>query len=173
MDSCNVIRGSKTGLETRIRREKAPYLLDIDGDVCHHVHSAAKAFCKPFKNFIEQLYIDLFNDFKWSADLRELFQEICLICNVKYTMPQRYVSHRWLSVYDVTVDALRLLDCLTLFYFPWISGSLSERAKFLPVTAEIIHRLNVSESSRNRLHEIKMVSFVFLLIKSLIIKMCN
>lgn len=64
MDSCNVMRGSKTGLETRIRREKAPYLLDIDGDVCHHVHKAAKAFGKPFKNFIEQLYIDLFNDFK-------------------------------------------------------------------------------------------------------------
>lgn len=156
MDSCNVMRGSKTGLETRIRREKAPHLLDVDGDVCHHVHNAAKAFCKPFNNFIEQLYIDLFNDFKWSADLRELFQEICLICNVKYTMPQRYSSHRWLSVYDVTLDALRLLDCLTLFYFPWISGSLSERAKFLPVTAEIIHRLNVSESSRNRLHEIRM-----------------
>lgn len=95
---------------------------------------------------------------KWSADLRELFQEICLICNVKYTMPQRYVCHRWLSVYDVTLDTLRLLDCLTLFYLPWISGSLSERAKFLPVTAEIIHRLNVSESSRNRLHEIRMVS---------------
>lgn len=33
MDSCNVMRGSKTGLETRIRREKAPHLLDIDGDV--------------------------------------------------------------------------------------------------------------------------------------------
>lgn len=158
MDSCNVMRGSQTGLETRIRREKAPHLLDVDGDVCHHVHNAAKAFCKPFNNFIEQLYINLFNDFKCSADLRELFQEMCLICNVIYTMPQRYVSHRCLSVYDVTVDALRLLDCLTLFYFPWISESLSERAKYLPVTAEIIHRLNVSESSRNRLHEIRMVS---------------
>lgn len=64
MDSCNVMRGSKTGLETRIRREKAQHLLDVDGDVCHHVHNAAKAFCKPFNNFLEQLYIDLFNDFK-------------------------------------------------------------------------------------------------------------
>lgn len=158
MDSCNVMRGSKSGLETRIHREKAPHLLDIDGDVCHHVHNAAKAFCKPFNNFIEQLYIDLFNDFKWSADLRELLQEICVICNVKYTMAQRYISHRWLSVYDVTLDALRLLDCLTLFYFLWISDSLSERAKYLPVTAKIIQRLDVSESSRNRLHEIRRVT---------------
>lgn len=41
MESCNVIRGSKTGLETRIRTEKAPHLLDIDGDVCHRVHMSS------------------------------------------------------------------------------------------------------------------------------------
>ena len=42
MDSCAVMRGPKQGLETRIRREKAPHLLDIDGDVVHHIHNAAK-----------------------------------------------------------------------------------------------------------------------------------
>lgn len=83
-----MIRGSKTGLETRIRQQKASHLLDIDGDVCHHVHNAAKAFCKPFKYFIEQMYNDLFNDFKWSSDLREMLQEICEMCGVKYTMSQ-------------------------------------------------------------------------------------
>lgn len=39
MNSCSVMRGSKSGLEARIR-EKAPHLLDIDGDSCHHVHNA-------------------------------------------------------------------------------------------------------------------------------------
>ena len=38
MDSCNVMRGNKTGLETRIRTKYAPYLVDVDGDTCHHVH---------------------------------------------------------------------------------------------------------------------------------------
>lgn len=32
MDSCSVMRGSKSGLETRIRQEKTPHLLDVDGD---------------------------------------------------------------------------------------------------------------------------------------------
>ena len=43
MDSCNVMRGSKSGLETRIRNEKAPHLLDINW-------------------FLEQLLSVLFND---------------------------------------------------------------------------------------------------------------
>lgn len=49
MDSCNVMRGSKNGLEVQIRRERAPNLLDIHGDFCHHVHNACKKFCSPFE----------------------------------------------------------------------------------------------------------------------------
>ena len=32
MDSCAVMRGSKSGVEKRIRDENAPHLLHIDGD---------------------------------------------------------------------------------------------------------------------------------------------
>ena len=39
MDSASVMRGNKSGLETRIRDEIAPHLLDIDGESCHHMHS--------------------------------------------------------------------------------------------------------------------------------------
>jgi hypothetical protein len=48
MDSCNVMRCSKSGPETRLRNKKAAHLLDIDGDTCHRIHNAAKGFCKPF-----------------------------------------------------------------------------------------------------------------------------
>ncbi|KAG5276736.1 hypothetical protein AALO_G00109140 [Alosa alosa] len=41
LDSCAVMKGSKTGLETRLHKH-CPGLLDIDGDCCHHVHNAAK-----------------------------------------------------------------------------------------------------------------------------------
>lgn len=91
--------------------------LDIDGDVCYYVYSVVEVFCKLFKNFIEQLYIDFFNDFKWLVDLRELFQEICLICNVKYIMLYRYVSYRWFFVYDVILDVLRFLYCFIFYGF--------------------------------------------------------
>ena len=39
MNSCNVMRGSKSGVEKRIRDGGAPHLLDIDGDSCHHAHN--------------------------------------------------------------------------------------------------------------------------------------
>ena len=120
MDSCNVMRGSKSGLETRIRNEKAPHLLDINW-------------------FLEQLLSDLFTMTKWSPDLREFLQEMCNMLNVKYTMPQRYVSHWWLSVYDVTLDTLRLFDALTVFYFPLLTES--ERVKHLPIVIIIIKRI--------------------------------
>ena len=53
-DSTNYMRGKKSGLEKRLR-DKAPHLLDIDGDVCHHIHNTVKVFCKPFENFVEKL----------------------------------------------------------------------------------------------------------------------
>ncbi|KAJ8390548.1 hypothetical protein AAFF_G00103450, partial [Aldrovandia affinis] len=62
MDSCNVMRGSKSGLETRIREKHCPTLLDVDGDSCHHVHNAAKKFAEPFEKYLEQLFTDLHTD---------------------------------------------------------------------------------------------------------------
>ena len=57
MDSCNVMQGSKSGLEARIQ-EKAPHLLDIEGNSCHHNHNSAKKFCKPFKGHVEKYFTD-------------------------------------------------------------------------------------------------------------------
>lgn len=115
MDSCNVMRGNKSGFETRLRTEKTPHLLDVDDDVCHHIHNSSKAFCKPFNHLAEALFLDIFNDLKWSPDLRESMEDICLMLDVKFTMPQRYVSHRWLSVYDVTMNTHRMFDALAIF----------------------------------------------------------
>lgn len=157
MDSCNVMRGSKSGLERRIREGKASHLLDVDGDICHHVHNASKSFCKPFNYFLERLLTDLFTDSKWSPDIREMLQEVCTMLGTKYTMPQRYVSHRWLSVFDVSMDTQRLFDALTVFYFAWIPED--ERTPYLPVVVEIYKRLDVSNSSRTRIREIRKVCF--------------
>ena len=46
-DSAAYMKGKKSGLEVRLR-EKAPHLLDIDGDMCHHMHNAVKKFCSFF-----------------------------------------------------------------------------------------------------------------------------
>ena len=60
MDSCNVMCGSKSGLETHICSNKAPHLVDVDGDSCHN---AAKAFCASFGSYLEKLAEDLSTDF--------------------------------------------------------------------------------------------------------------
>ena len=43
-DSTNYMRGKKSGLEKR-RRDKAPQLLNVDGDCCHHVYNSIRVFC--------------------------------------------------------------------------------------------------------------------------------
>ncbi|GFR03718.1 60S ribosomal protein L18 [Trichonephila clavata] len=44
MDSCNTMRGKK-GVETRLGSNKAPHLLDIDGDTCHTANNCKKKIC--------------------------------------------------------------------------------------------------------------------------------
>ena len=43
MDLVQIMRGHKSGLETRIK-EVAPHLVDIDGNTCHHIHNIVKKF---------------------------------------------------------------------------------------------------------------------------------
>ena len=108
--TCNVVWGKKSGVETRIRSEKAPHLLDIDGDSCHHIHNACKKFCSPIDKYLEGLFTDIQNDFKWCSDQKDLFSKICEQLAITYTTPERFLEHRWLSAYDVSVSTEILLD---------------------------------------------------------------
>lgn len=148
MDSCNVMRGVKSGVEVRIR-EVAPHLIDIDGDTCHHAHNAAKTFCKTFT--VHLLFINIFNDFKWSADFREILQELCLIFGVKFTMPERYVPTRWLTIYDVALDVLRLLDVYVIFYFSFLSTE--DRDLYSIRRVRILQQKGISKEARARIME--------------------
>lgn len=121
MDSCNVMRGGKSGFETRLR-QLAPHLLDINGDSCHHVHNSVKKFCEPFDNWVERLFHDLHTDFKWSSESKELMSELCFLFDIKYTIQARFIPHRWLSAYDITLSTLRLYNMYKLFYFPFVKN---------------------------------------------------
>ncbi|CAL4093635.1 unnamed protein product, partial [Meganyctiphanes norvegica] len=121
MDSCNVMRGCKSGLETRIREKFAPNLLDIDGDTCHHVHNAAKMFSKTFDNQLENVIKLFYVDLRYSPDLKDLLDQICVILNITFTMPERLCPTRWMNVLDVTMDTERLFDAYTVFYFGFLS----------------------------------------------------
>eukprot|EP00745_Piridium_sociabile_P030649 TRINITY_DN50875_c0_g1_i4.p1 TRINITY_DN50875_c0_g1~~TRINITY_DN50875_c0_g1_i4.p1 ORF type:complete len:932 (+),score=185.05 TRINITY_DN50875_c0_g1_i4:61-2856(+) len=144
MDSCNVMRGSKAGVEVKIR-DKAPHLLDIDGDSCHHAHNAAKKFCAEFDGKVERLLTDVHTDFKWCADHKEILADLCRILGVHSTAPKRYVPHRWLSVHDVTVDTLQMIDAITLFYFSFLSPN--DQDLYRDVVDDILQRCVVGKKA--------------------------
>jgi hypothetical protein len=62
-------------LRKKIRDSRTPGLLDIDGDICHHLHNASKKLCDPFGYWVESLFTDLHTDHRWSVDLRENLQK--------------------------------------------------------------------------------------------------
>ena len=152
MDSCNVMRGSKNGVEQKLR-EKVPQLLDIDGDSCHHIHNAAKKFCAPFTYHCEGLFKDIFNDMKYSPDLRDSLTEICEILNLKFTMPEQFVPHRWLSAYDLSLSTLRLLEPLYLFYFSFLSAA--DKLIYQEIQEEILTSKSVSPDAKKLLKNVQ------------------
>ena len=89
VDSCNVVRGSKSGLEVRLRTDQGPHLLDIDGDTCHLAHRAVKKFSSKFGRHVELMFIHIHTDFKWSTYLGELLMELCCLLNITFTKPER------------------------------------------------------------------------------------
>ncbi|GBM40158.1 Breast carcinoma-amplified sequence 3 [Araneus ventricosus] len=127
MDSCRVMRGTKSGVETRIRKEKAPHLLDVDSDSCHHIHNASKKFCSPFDCWLENLMRDIFNDTNWSADIRDWLIEKCSILNLKYVSPVNVISHRWLSCYDAALSFLHMIEPLTFLYYAFLTLPLLKK----------------------------------------------
>ncbi|KAK6196348.1 hypothetical protein SNE40_001589 [Patella caerulea] len=152
MDSCAVMRGSKNGLEIRIRKEKAPQLLDIDGDSCHHVHNACKQFCGPFDGWVETLATDLHNDIKWSADLKMNLREICEMLSVPYTTPLRFLSHRWLSCYDVTASNIVMMEAFKVMYYGFMTSE--DKAIYKEPIFDIVKERGVSADGKARLKEL-------------------
>ena len=131
MDSAAVMRGSKSGLETRIRSTVAPHVLIIDGDSCHHMHNASKKLTNVFVWHVEFLCNNIFNDFNWTEEFKEDLKDICHVLRIKYIVPQRHVSHRWLSTLPCAVDTLHLFDAFVVFYHGFLRAS--DRVTYLAV----------------------------------------
>ena len=110
--------GEKSGVETRL---KAPHLLDIDGDSCHYIHNACKKFCAPFQKYLEFIFLDLHNDFQYSSDQKVMLGEIFELLGIKYTTPERFLEHRWLSAYDVALSTEILMDAYIVCYFSFFN----------------------------------------------------
>lgn len=152
MDSCAVMRGSKNGLEKLIRDRRAPQMLDIDGDSCHHIHHVSKKFCSPFEHWVEGLLSDLHTGHKWSVEMRDSLQEIGAIIGVHTSRPERYVPHRWLSVLEVSLDTLCLWDVFIFFYYAFLNREDKEVYKETVDTVTL--KRGVQEEGKARIKDI-------------------
>ena len=48
-------------------------------------------------------------------------EEICNILGLNFTKPDRFLRHRWLSVYDVSISVLRYMDLYFIFFYSCLS----------------------------------------------------
>ena len=62
----------------------SPAQIYMDGDSCHHIHNACRKFVKIFDKYLEQLYQDIYNYFKWSEDIRVILEDICECLSITY-----------------------------------------------------------------------------------------
>ena len=121
-DSASIMRGKQEGLETLLRKT-APQLLDIDGDVCHHVHNITKKLCSHFRDLcVERLLDDVYHDFLYSTDLRAWLKEVCGILNLPYHVPKERMPHRWLSVCDCMEKVTPMMSALKVLYSAWLQA---------------------------------------------------
>ena len=141
MDWCSTMRGKKSGLETRLR-EKAPHLLDINGDSVHHAHNVAKSFTAPFNYYLEGLFNSIHSDCLYSSDLRDELERICTILNVKYTRPESFTSHCFINAHKLAVDTDRLFDAYTVMYFAFLEKSDKQKLQKLIDSILVKHEVS-------------------------------
>nr|XP_047145782.1 uncharacterized protein LOC124818745 isoform X1 [Hydra vulgaris] len=144
------MRGKISGFETRLRKA-VPHLLDIDGDICHHVHNVVKKFTSFFGKVVENLLDDIYIDFKYSPDLRTFLKKIYQITGVTYNTPKQRVCHRWLSVLDCTLPMLEMMPAFTLIYSSWLSKQ--DISLYKDESDKILKRL--SNQSKKLIEKIK------------------
>ena len=128
-DSASTMRGTVTGLETRIRSSVAPHLLDIDGESCHHMHNIVKNFVKYFDNFLEHLFRDISTEFKFSADSLHHLKEVAFHLGIKFRKPDNFIMARWLSVYDNSVEFHHMLDAHKILFSAYEKANIEVQVK--------------------------------------------
>ena len=98
------MRGSKNGLEKKLRETVCPNLLNTDGGSCHHIHNGSKVFTEVFGKHLKHLFQSIYSDFKWSEDHRNILKDICFRLGLTYRRPEMYFPTRWLKIHDIVIQ---------------------------------------------------------------------
>ena len=95
---------------------------------------------------METLYCDIYNDFKWSEDLKVVLEDLCKHLGITYRQPEMYAATRWLSVYEITISNIYRFDVLVVLCDSFLSDDDSKLYKSRLDT--IYNRRKVTEESK-------------------------
>ena len=146
-DSAAYMVGEHNGFQAKLR-EVAPHLVNIDADVCHHMHNIVKMFMDKLDTtqHLSKLLDDIYRDFDLSADLRKDLMDISELLKKPTTAPLQRAPHRWTSMLDATNRFLELLDALTLFYYSWLNND--QKTDHTSIVASIMAKAKLTSEGR-------------------------
>lgn len=79
-------------------------------------------------------------------------KEIGEYMDIPATNPQRFVSHRWLSAYDVGMQTRRMLPMYRVLYFGFMGQQ--DQDLYKEILEQLYRDHGVSEKSQRRIQEI-------------------
>lgn len=154
MDNCNVMRGKKGGVETKVR-EMNTNLLDVSGDTIHMVNNAVKKFFVPVDKFFDfqSLASDLFYDVEESPKVRSIFGKIQSILTRSDPLSIiRPIPNRFLQMNTVATRTLKLWDCLIIYYSAFLTSE--ERKQRRNQVEAILTQHEVSENDKREVRQL-------------------
>ncbi|GFR93736.1 DNA repair and recombination protein RAD54 [Elysia marginata] len=105
-DSAAYMRGCNNGFQEKMKKD-APHIINIDGDVCHHIHNIVKMFSTELdsENFLGRFLDDIFNDFEYTEDKKKVLVKLqnAYIKTVQYLIKK-------LPIHNKFLEALSALD---------------------------------------------------------------
>lgn len=119
-DNCNVMRGAKSGVVVRLKKEQGfTSLVDVGGCSLHHIHNVASHACAASRLgvSVETLVREVYCHFKYSSGERERLMDISSeLDNIKKLVFLRPVETRWLQILSVVERVLNLYKSLVRYF---------------------------------------------------------
>ena len=128
-ESANTMQGEISGIKSLIRTRDASHLLGIDGESCHHMHNEVKKVTSFFNYYLENLFRDISNEFKYCADSLFLLEEVTFHMGKKFRKPITYNVCRCLSVYDMSVEFDGRFDVYRVFFSAFEKADIQLKIK--------------------------------------------
>ena len=130
-DSCNTMRGRKSGVIIRLQAA-LPHLIDIGGCSLHHVHNSVRNSISEIDLIdLEQTLSDIFNFFRYNSHSSD-YKISTSLANVENHKFIRLVETRWLQCLPVIQRILEQLEALKHFFGSVVRQPNKKRKALMP-----------------------------------------